>query len=112
MKKNDVELVINTLKDIKCITDKLDFKTSSHINQLLIKIMPIMENEVKRLDDNNIEITCPKLLILDEESVEVGQTMAECINIKLTELVQNGFKIIDFGMYDIENYVGYIKYTA
>ena len=113
MKKSDVELVINTIDNIKSFTDKLDFNTSKYINQQVIQVMPILKDELDRLENAKTTINSPKLLVFCSKDIDTEQTLIDYANTKMAELVENKFKIIDFGLYDNnthEMYV-YIKYT-
>lgn len=53
MKKNDLEIVIETLNDLKLISNKLDYNTSTAINKRLMTIIPLLEKEYDRLDTEN-----------------------------------------------------------
>lgn len=113
MKKSDVELVIDTISNIKEFTNKLDFNTSKYINQQVIKIKPILDKELERLENEKVTINSPRLLLLSTKDIDSEQTLVDLANTKMSELVENNYKIIDFGLYDNktqEMYV-YIKYT-
>ena len=113
MKKSDVELVIDTISNIKEFTNKLDFNTSKYINQQVIKIKPILDKELERLENEKVTINSPRLLLLGTKDIDSEQTLVDLANTKMSELVENNYKIIDFGLYDNktqEMYV-YIKYT-
>lgn len=101
MKKQDIEMIQKQLTEIKSISDKLDYNTSSAINQKLIKITPVLSAEYERMNTDNISINCPKLyLFTNREASEQKLTVADFMNKKLQELVVNGYKIIDFGKFD------------
>jgi len=113
MRKTDVETIITVVDNIKDFTNKLDFNTSKYINQQVIQVKPILEKELKRLEDEKVEINSPRLLLLSTKELENEQTLVDLANTKMSELVENNYKIIDFGLYDNktqEMYV-YIKYT-
>ena len=113
MKKSDVELVINTINNIKDFTNKLDFNTSKFINQQVIQIMPILKAELERLENTKTTINSPRLLVFCTKDIDTEQTLIDFANSKMAELVENNFKIIDFGLYENitqEMYI-YIKYT-
>ena len=113
MKKNDVELMINTVNNIKDFTNKLDFNTSKFINQQVIQIMPILKAELERLENAKTTINSPKLLVFCSKDIDTEQSLIDYVNSKMAELVENNFKIIDFGLYDnnTQEMFVYIKYT-
>ena len=105
MKKIDVENVINVLNNIKDFTKTMDFKTSTYINQQVISV-------IQRLNNEKITINSPKLLLIRTEDLTSGQTLVDVLNTTLSELVENNFKIIDFGVQDsTSGMYAYIKYT-
>lgn len=116
MKKNELENAISSLKIIKEISNKLDFNNSTAINQQYIKILPILEKELDKMEKNTIDINCPKLILIKFQDIGVGETIADTINNKLAELSNNDFKIIDFNLYNNtvsadDDIIAYIKYT-
>lgn len=116
MKKADVEETINVLDNIKKCTATMDFKTSSYINQQVVKVLPLLEDELTRLETAKVKVNCPKLFVMGVEDLDDGQTLVDALNIEMSELVENGYKIIDFGLYGSTNNVhnnvhAYIKYT-
>lgn len=116
MKKQDLELIQEQLKQIKDISDRLDYNTSSSINQKLVKITPVVKTELERLNTEKITINCPKFMTLISSYDKVDEDM----NKKLQELVVNDYKIIDFGIFKTcdgtankSEYVRlFIKYTS
>ena len=120
MKIREIENIQNWLNDIKVIADRQSYNISSDINKSIVKIMPLLKEEKDRLQDNHIEINCPKILIFtNKEAKEYKQTVQDYMNSKLQGLVSNGFRIIDYGKMD-ESFEGdnsrlvyfYIKYTS
>lgn len=112
MKKIDVENVINVLNNIKDFTKTMDFKTSTYINQQVISVVPVLEEEIQRLNNEKITINSPKLLLIRTEDLTSGQTLVDVLNTTLSELVENNFKIIDFGVQDsTSGMYAYVKYT-
>ena len=111
MKKTDVEKVIEVVNSIKNYTQTLDFNTSTYINKQVIQIMPLLEKELERLENEKININSPKLLVLDAEDVDTEQSLIDYANTRMSELVENNFKIIDFGIYNAPTEKVYIKYT-
>lgn len=115
MKKSDVELIIDTLKDLKAITDRLDFNTTTRANQKIMSILPIMEAEYKRLEEDKIELNGPKLTIIGTSDVpDTKMKLTDYVNKVLEDLVNSGYKIVDYGITnDIasSNMYVYIKYT-
>lgn len=120
MKLKDVENIQRWLNDIKAVADKESYNLSTEINRSVVKIMPILKEEQERLNDNHIEINCPKILIFtNRDAKEYKKTVQDYMNQKLQELVSNDFKIIDFGKMDEEfeddnsrTIYFYIKYTS
>lgn len=113
MRKTDVEKIIDALNIIKNYTNKMDFKSSTFINQQLIQIQPILNKELDRLENDNIEINSPKLLLLSTKDLDAEQTLVDLANIRMSELVENNYKIIDFGIYEtkMQEMFIFIKYT-
>lgn len=113
MRKTDVEKIIDALNTIKNYTNKMDFKSSTFINQQLIQIQPILNKELDRLENDNIEINSPKLLLLSTKDLDAEQTLVDLANIRMSELVENNYKIIDFGIYEtkMQEMFIFIKYT-
>lgn len=113
MKKVDVEKVIEVINNIKDFTKTMDFKTSTYINQQVIQIQPILAKELERLENEKVVINSPRLLLFSTKDLDGEQTLVDLANTKMSELVENNYKIIDFGLYNNETqemYV-YIKYT-
>lgn len=113
MKKSDIELIIDRINDIKDFTNTLDFNTSRFINQQVIQIMPILKSELDRLDDSKITINSPRLLAFCAKDINSEQSLIDFANNKMSELVENNYKILDFGLYEgsEHNMYVYIKYT-
>ena len=113
MRKIEVEKIIEVIDNIKDFTKTMDFKTSTFINQQVIQARPILEKELARLENEKIDINSPRLLLLSTEELDSTQTLVDLANTKMSELVENNYKIIDFGLYEGKTpdvYV-YIKYT-
>lgn len=120
MKKIDIEQIQTQLEEIKAYMDKQDYNSSTYINQRIIKIRPILEAEIRRMDRDDIEVHTPKILIFtNREAKQNKKTVQEYMNYKLHELVINDYKIIDYGKLD-EAYEDdntrtiylFIKYTS
>ena len=116
MKKNDIELIIDTLKDVKRISDRLDYNSSRDINTRLMTVMPILQGELENMEGRKIEITTvPKImLICGNETLDDKSRIVDCVNKKLEELVVAGNKIIDFGVSETSqnSFYAYIKYMV
>lgn len=115
MKKNDIELIIDTLKDIKKVSDRLDYNSSSDINKRLMTILPIMQGELEQMEDRKIEITSvPKILVIQEtEALNNDARLTDYTNKILAELAEQGNKIIDFGVsQNGTTFYTYIKYMV
>ena len=114
MKKTDVEDMVNRLVEVRDFASKkLDYNSSTYINQQLIKIIPVLNAEYERLNNEKVVINSPKLLVLGTEDVDTDQTLIDFANTKMSELVENNYKILDFGLYSSNNGKTsvYIKYT-
>lgn len=97
MKKSDLDLAIETLRDLKKISDRLDYNTSTAINVRVMTILPILEKEFNRLDTDKIDITnSPRVMIIDDENKPEEITFEDFVNTNLTNLVELGNKIIDY----------------
>ena len=113
MKKSDLELVIETLEDIKTISNRLDYNSSTSINKRLSTVLPILEKEYERMSEDKIEIHCPKLLVFTAKDIpDKKVTLIDCANNAMEDLVKKGYKIIDFGINtDSSSIFIFIKYT-
>jgi len=113
MKKSDVELILDTLKDVKTIVNRLDYNTSSALNKRIMTIYPLIEKEYDRLDTEKIEINSPKVMLIGlKDANEAQMSLTDFTNNTLEDLVSKNYKIIDFGPVVSDNsIVMYIKYT-
>ena len=113
MRKSDVEVVLDVVNTIKDYTKTMDFKTSTFINQQVIKLVQLLENEIKRLEDEKTVINSPRLMLVSTNDLKAGQTLVDVANMKMSDLVEGGYKIIDFGLFDgkLDELYVYIKYT-
>ena len=120
MKLQDIDNLQKYVDEIKLISDKLDYNTSSAINKCITKIAPLIKDERNRLESSNVDIDFPKLKIFtNREAKEHKMTVQDYMNYNLRELVINQYKIIDFGKLDEEyeddnsrTIYMYIKYTS
>ena len=115
MKKIEVEDILTQLKEIKTISDRQSFNVSSAINPRLVKVINSLEKEYDRMDQDKITLNCPAILLIKaNDLVYENMTLSDYINSKIKELVMNGYKIIDFGISNIQNneIYAYIKYTS
>lgn len=115
MKKVEMEQIINNLKELKNITDSQEYLVSSKANELFIKVMPLLDKELQRLSETNVEVNSPALLLFEYKDIEkTNKSVTDFINSKLQELVLSDYKIIDYGLFN-KNTNGdiliYIKYT-
>jgi len=109
MKKSELDIVMNNLKEIKEFSDKLDYNSSSYINQKMININPILDKELSRLD-GDVEINCPQIIT----AIVQANTCDEWINGNIKSLLLQEYKIIDYGIKlgtTDDFMVAYIKYT-
>lgn len=113
MKKQDIEICIEALNNIRAISDKQIYNVSSAINKEIIKIRPILEEEHRRMNEEKIVINCPAIMFIGTNEIDFNKdSLSEFINKKLQELVLNDKKIIDYGLSNKEGILAYIKYTS
>lgn len=113
MKKQDIEVCLEALNNIRAISDKQIYNVSSAINKEIIKIKPVLDEEHKRMNNEKIVINCPAIMFIGTSEIDFSvESLSEFINKKLQELVLNDYKIIDYGICDKEGILAYIKYTS
>ena len=116
MKKFDIEQIIDHLKEIKKISDIQNYTVSTGKNQHLMKITPLLENELDRLSRDKVTVNCPAIIIIKADKANEktnNKSLTDFINEKLQELVMNDYKIIDYGIeYANNEILAYIKYTS
>lgn len=120
MKVKELEEIKKLLDEIKSVGDKLDYKTSTAINQRLIKINPAINGEIERLTKQGVDVESPKILIFtNKEAKQQHITVQDYMNKKLAEIVLDDYKVIDYGKLDEEieddntrTIYFYIKYTS
>lgn len=113
MKKEDIEMIIARVKEVKRIGDQQTYNLSTAINQNLMKVFPLLENELDRMNNEKITINCPALLLIGAEGeIKDINELTNRLNNKMQELVMNDFKIIDFGLCGNSSLMAYIKYTS
>lgn len=119
MKLDDINKSIDLLKTLQNYLNGLEYNVSSYSNQILVKVLPILQDEKARLESSNVEINCPKIKIFTNQDAKNNkQTVEEYMNYCLRELVVNNYKIIEYGKID-EQYADdntrivyfFIKYT-
>lgn len=114
MKKSDLENAIEDLEALRGVAARQDYNTSVEMNKRLIRVLPILEKELERMDKFNYEISSPVYVeITQEDCDDTNQTMQEYMNNYLENLADNEIDIIDFGINYISDSVkvGYIKYN-
>lgn len=114
MRKVDLEKAINNLEELRTIIAKQDYNTSVEMNKRIINILPLLENELAKMDKDNFDITSPVYMEITQSDCEdVHKSMQEYINNCLAELCSNDLDILDFGIYyfNDKSKVGYIKYN-
>lgn len=114
MRKTDLENAIDNLEALRGIAARQDYNTSVEINQKLIKVLPLLENELSKMTRDKYDITSPIYVEITQTDCDnVHETMPEFINNYMAELVDNEMSIIDFGIiYQSNgNRIGYIKYN-
>lgn len=111
MKKQELEQAINDLKGIKEVSDKQDYLVSSAINVKYNAVLNVLDKELRRMSTEKVEVNCPKILLL-EHNQKGKTTFTDSINSKLQELVLADYKIIDYGVFDSNPEMAFIKYTT
>ena len=116
MKKTELEGAIEDLHEIKKITDKQEYLVSSAVNVKYNSIIKVLDKELKRLDNEKVEVNCPKLLIIKSPKILQKKDdidIQTAVNKMLEELVKQDYKIIDFGLmsFNEDMYTAFIKYT-
>lgn len=113
MKKEDLEMIIARVREVKRIGDQQTYNLSTAINQNLMKIFPILETELERMNTDKIAVNCPALhLIGANGNIKDIDELTNALNQKMQELVMNDFKILDFGLCGNSSLMAYIKYTS
>ena len=62
MKKIEIENIINNLTELKKFSNNLDYNTSVVINKTINNIIPVLNKEYQRMDDEKITINCPRYI--------------------------------------------------
>lgn len=113
MRKVDLENMIDSLNKLKAYTDKMNYNDSTYINTHLITVLPVLQKELNRLEGDDIELGSPAIKLFSPLDSKDKQSITQCMNAQLSELVSNECKIIDFGIQEINNtlmcYIKYIK---
>ena len=114
MRKADLEKSIEDLEALREIAARQDYNTSVAINQKLVKIIPLLQNELTKMNRDNYDITSPMIAEITQKDCEdTHQSMQDFMNNYMAELVDNDLTIIDFGInyIDSNTKIGYIKYN-
>lgn len=114
MRKTDLEKSIEDLEVLREIAARQDYNTSVAINQKLVKIIPLLQNELTKMNRDNYDITSPMIVEITQKDCEdTHQSMQDFMNNYMAELVDNDLTIIDFGInyIDSNTKIGYIKYN-
>lgn len=114
MRKTELEKSIEDLEVLREIAAKQDYNTSVAINQKLVKIIPLLQNELTKMNRDNYDITSPMIVEITQKDCEdTHQSMQDFMNNYMAELVDNDLTIIDFGInyIDSNTKIGYIKYN-
>ena len=80
----------------------------------LVKIIPLLQNELTKMNRDNYDITSPMIAEITQKDCEdTHQSMQDFMNNYMAELVDNDLTIIDFGInyIDSNTKIGYIKYN-
>ena len=116
MKKSDVELIIETLNDVKTISNRLDYNSSTAINKRLMTVLSLLETEYTRMSEDKIEINSPKIMLVGVDDIKCASdnkmSLTEFTNDMMEDLVNKGYKILDYGpVINNGTIIVYIKYT-
>ena len=115
MKKQEISDVLEKLEDIHMYSStKLDYNSTTYINKRLVDIQSTLRKEYDRLNSDKIDLNCPQLLVLQTKDVTNGKPLIEYANEVMSNLVSEGKKIIDYGLWnrDTTDICVYIKYTT
>ncbi len=116
MKSNDLDEILLELNNIKQIALQQPYDLATNLNKHISKIQPILVKEKKRMEDYNLNIDSPQINIINVKNptVEVEQEAILMLNKKVQELVEEGFEIIDFGLFykDNKTLQLFIKYRS
>ena len=106
----DIKTLIDNIHDLKKMTDSQEYLLSSQANMKYNAMLPILDKELKRVSEEKLEVNAPAISIIEKTG---KSPLTELINIELSKLVANDYKIIDYGITELEGKVlGYIKYTT
>lgn len=114
MRKSDLEKAIDDLEELRGLVAKQDYNTSVEMNKKLIRVLPLLENELAKMNRDNFDISSPMYYEITQKDCEdTHQSMQDFMNNYLAELVDNELSIIDYGInyIDSNTKVGYIKYN-
>lgn len=110
MKSSDIKTLIDNIHDLKKMTDSQEYLLSSQANMKYNAMLPILDKELKRVSEEKLEVNAPAISIIEKTG---KSPLTELINIELSKLVAKDYKIIDYGITELEGKVlGYIKYTT
>lgn len=113
MRKADLEGAIQGLDEIRAIAAKQDYNTSVEINKRLVKVMPLLQNELAKMGRDKYDISSPVIVeVTPRDCEDTHQSMQDFMNNYMAELVDHEMSIIDFGItYHGDTKTGYIKYN-
>jgi len=115
MRKSDIDNMLKICENIRNISNQQSYNVSSAINQNLVKITGKLKEEFERMDNDKIVINCPSIILIKAADLRYQEmSLSDYMNNKMKELVMNNYKIIDFGISNIEgNFIyAFIKYTS
>lgn len=119
MKVSDLKQIQKEIDEIRKIAVGENYNLSVAINKHLTNIEPFITNEMDRLLEQEVPITCPQTILIEkyydnfEYQTEYNKQVVEDLNNKLLDLVAKGNKIIDYDIKFTElSTVAIIKYTT
>lgn len=115
MKKSDIEDMLKYCEAIKEISNKQNYNVSTAINQNLVRVTKKLKEEFDRMNNDKLVINCPSIILIKASDLKYQEmSLSDYMNNKMKELVMNDYKIIDFGISNVEdNFIyAFIKYTS
>lgn len=115
MRKTDIDDMLKACDNIRNISNKQNYNVSSIINQNLVKVTTKLKEEFERMDKDKLTINCPAIILIKASDLQYQEmSLSDYINNKMKELVMNNYKIIDFGISNVDNnfIYAFIKYTS
>lgn len=115
MRKSEIDDMLKACDNIRNISNQQSYNVSTAINQNLVKVTKKLKEEFERMDNDKLTINCPAIILIKASDLQYQEmSLSDYMNNKMKELVMNNYKIIDFGISNVENnfIYAFIKYTS